>query len=32
MTATSEGKRIKSEDHLIFCPFLIGVPEDDINI
>lgn len=32
MTATAEGKRIKSENHLTFCPFLIGVPEDDINI
>ena len=32
MAAAAEGKRIKSENHLTFCPFLIGVPEDDVNI
>ena len=31
MTATAEGKRIKSENHLTFCPFLIGVPEESIS-
>ena len=32
MAAAAERKRIKSENHLTFCPFLIGVPEDDVNI